>query len=108
MLLLRPATVAVLLAVAPLQCGHTPEAELQEDETPGDALWMLAQTFHAEHRDAAERQTLEFLVERYPASRWAAPARDRLAAMDGAGAAGAGAVASDAGAATASAADGGC
>lgn len=85
-MLLRAATVAVLLAVAPLQCGHTPEAELREDETPGDALWVLAQKFHAEHREEAERQTLEYLVERYPASRWVGAARDRLAAMGGAGA----------------------
>jgi len=96
-MLLRAATVAVLLAVAPLQCGHTPEAELREDETPGDALWALAQRFHAEHRDEAERQTLEYLVERYPASRWFGPARDRLAALGGAGAGAAAAAGADGG-----------
>jgi outer membrane protein assembly factor BamD (BamD/ComL family) len=74
---------AVLLAGAPLQCGHTPEAELQEDETPGDALWKLARQFHDRHDAEAERTTLRYLVERYPASRWAGQAREALAALGG-------------------------
>ena len=55
------ASVAVLAlaasgSTAPIQCGHTPEAELREDETPGDALWVMAQKFHASlvRRRAAE------------------------------------------------------
>ena len=82
---LRAALAAVALlatgASAPLQCGHTPDAELQEDETPGDALWRLAQKFHDRHDAQAERQTLEYQVERYPASRWVSPAKDRLAKL---------------------------
>jgi hypothetical protein len=80
---LRAGLLAALLSsgLAPLQCGQTPEAELQEDETPGDALWRLAQKFHDRHDGAAERQTLQYLVERYPASRWVAPARDELAKL---------------------------
>lgn len=73
-----------LLATAPLQCGHTPDAELREDETPGDALWQLAQRFEAAHDTAGQKRTLEYLVERYPASRWASPARDELAKLGGA------------------------
>jgi len=72
-----------LLATAPMQCGHTPDAELREDETPGDALWQLAQRFQAAHDTAGEKRTLEYLVERYPASRWASPARDELAKLGG-------------------------
>ena len=79
------ALVVVALAAsgstAPLQCGHTPEAELREDETPGDALWTMAQKFHDSHDVAAERATLKYLVERYPASRWVSPARDELAQL---------------------------
>jgi len=85
-MILRAGLIAALAASAssaPLQCGHTPEAELQEDETPGDALWRLAQKFHDRHEPAAERQTLQYLVERYPASRWIAPAKEELAKLPG-------------------------
>ena len=79
-----------LLATAPMQCGHTPDAELREDETPGDALWQLSQRFQATHDTAGEKRTLEYLVERYPASRWASPARDELAKLGGSAADGGG------------------
>lgn len=77
------AMAAGLLATAPLQCGHTPDAELLEDETPGDALWQLAQRFHAAHDVAGEKRTLQYLVERYPSSRWVSPAKDELAKLGG-------------------------
>jgi len=86
-MILRAGLLAALTLTAsnaPLQCGHTPEAELQEDETPGDALWRLAQKFHDRGQTAAERQTLQYLVERYPASRWIAPAKEALARLPGA------------------------
>jgi len=70
-------------STAPMQCGHTPDAELQEDETPGDALWGLAQKFKAAHDDAGEKRTLEYLIERYPASRWVSPAREELSRLGG-------------------------
>ena len=89
---LRAAFVAVALvaagSTAPLQCGHTPEAELREDETPGDALWTMAQKFHDRRDVAAERATLECLVERYPASRWVSPAKDALGHLGAGGDAG--------------------
>ncbi len=77
MLILGP--TVLLLGRAPIQCGETPESELRLDETPGDALWQLAQRFEAEHDEAAARQTMRFLVERYPSSRWARLARESLA-----------------------------
>jgi hypothetical protein len=82
-MLLRVAAAAALLATAPMQCGHTPDAELREDETPGDALWQLSQRFKAAHDDAGEKQTLAYLVERYPSSRWAPAARDEIARLGG-------------------------
>jgi hypothetical protein len=77
------ATVALAASgsAAPIQCGHTPDAELREDETPGDALWAMAQKFHASRDAAAEAATLKYLVERYPASRWVSPARAELAQL---------------------------
>lgn len=80
-MLARAAFAAVVLALAPLQCGHTPEAELREDETPGDALWQLGLKFHESNDLAAEIATLTYLVDRYPASRWQSPARDELARL---------------------------
>lgn len=83
-MLLRAAGLLVALAsVAPLQCGHTSDPELQLDENPGDALWKLAQRFEAAHDTAGEKRTLEYLVEQYPASRWAAAAKEKLAQLGG-------------------------
>jgi hypothetical protein len=76
---LRAAAGVLIVATAPIQCGQTPESELRLDETPGDALWQLAQRFEAEHDEAAARKTMRFLVERYPSSRWARAAREALA-----------------------------
>jgi hypothetical protein len=84
MMFARVALGAALLVSAPIQCGHTPDAELREDETPGDALWRLAQKFREVHDVAAERETLQYLVERYPASRWVGQAREELAHLGGA------------------------
>ncbi len=78
-MMLRAAFGVVLAATAPIQCGQTPESELRLDETPGDALWQLAQRFEAQHDEAAAKQTMRFLVERYPSSRWARAAREALA-----------------------------
>ncbi len=73
-----PVALALASATAPVQCGHAPDPNERREDTPGDALWQLAQRFHDEHDDAAERRTLQYLVERYPSSRWAPAARERL------------------------------
>lgn len=75
--------LVALTSIAPLQCGHTSDPELQLDETPGDALWKLAQRFEAANDQAGERRTLEYLVQEYPASRWAPAAREKLAQLGG-------------------------
>jgi hypothetical protein len=72
----------LLLATAPLQCGHSSDASLREDETPGDALWALAVQFRDAHDEAAEKRTLQYLVSRYPASRWVPAAREELARLE--------------------------
>jgi hypothetical protein len=87
-MLFRAGLAAALLSTAPMQCGHTPDAELQEDETPGDALWQLGQRFKAAQDDAGERRTLAYLVEKYPASRWVPAAREELARLGGPGSGG--------------------
>ena len=67
-----------LLAHAPMQCTHKPDPALRLEDTAGDALWTLAQQFRARHEDAAARETLEYLVERYPSNRHAPEAKDEL------------------------------
>ena len=78
MMMARALYVGLALAVAPVQCGHAPDPNERREDTPGDALWQLAQKFHEEHDDAAEKRTLQYLVERYPSSRWAPAAREQL------------------------------
>jgi hypothetical protein len=69
---------ATMLGTAPIQCGHDGDPALRKDESPADALWDLARRFREAHDDAGATKTLEYLVERYPASRWAPAARDEL------------------------------
>jgi|HubBroStandDraft_6_1064221.scaffolds.fasta_scaffold5414032_1 hypothetical protein len=73
-----PLVVLASIAIAPIQCGHETDPALRQDESPGDALWDLAQRFHDAHDEAAYAETLGYLVQRYPASRWAAAARAEL------------------------------
>jgi hypothetical protein len=79
----RALASVLLLATAPLQCGHTSDASLREDETPGDALWALAAQFRDAHDESAEKKTLQYLVSRYPLSRWVPAAREELARLGG-------------------------
>jgi len=71
-------TLALSLAHAPLQCASEPDHSLRREETPGEALYGLAQQFKAKGNDEAWRQTLEYLVARYPNSRFAEMARQDL------------------------------
>jgi outer membrane protein assembly factor BamD (BamD/ComL family) len=68
----------VALVQAPLQCSHAPDPSLRREDTAGDALWSLAQDFRAKHEDAAARETLKYLLDRYPSSRYAPAAREQL------------------------------
>jgi hypothetical protein len=79
-----PLLVALALSIAPYQCGKTPDPAQRREETPGEALWGLAEQFRAHGDVVARRATLEFLVARYPGSRFASAARDELGADGGA------------------------
>lgn len=70
--------VGMAFATAPLQCGRGPDPGLRQEETAGDALWSLGQTFADAGDDHAARRTYRFLVERYPSSRHAPAAQDEL------------------------------
>ena len=63
---------------APLQCGHGSDSERAREDDAGDALYALAQDFHAKGNDDASKQTLRYLVEHYPSNRHAPAARAEL------------------------------
>lgn len=72
---------ACLLAVslAPFQCARSAGPETRMEDDPAEALYKLSERFHEQGEEAARRQTLDFLIERYPASRFASAAKDDLA-----------------------------
>ena len=78
--------VALFLALAgaslgaPLQCSREEDPALRTYETPPDALYDLAGRFKARGELSAYRETLRFLVERYPNSRFAERAKQELGA----------------------------
>jgi len=69
---------------APYQCGKAPDRSVRE-ETPGEALYHLAQKLKAEGDEQGYVSTLRYIVVRYPASRFAIAARTDLGetAIDG-------------------------
>ena len=63
---------------APMQCGHGGGADGSHADEPGDALYALAQDFHTKGNEEASRQTLQFLLQKYPSNRHAPAARAEL------------------------------
>lgn len=74
---LSSSALVAALGTAPMQCGHGSEGAAREDG-PGDALYALSQDFHAKGNDDAAKQTLRFLVEKYPSNRHVPAARAEL------------------------------
>lgn len=69
---------ALLLAAsfsAPIQCGSKVRPEHRMEDEPGEALYKLAERFAAQGDKKARVETLRFIVERYPTSRFAQAAR---------------------------------
>ena len=71
---------SLVIASAPFQCASDPDPARAREETPGEALYRLAEKFRAEGDEKARRRTLHYLVDRYPSSRFAQTARDDLEA----------------------------
>jgi TolA-binding protein len=69
--------VVFTLSGAPMQCGGGHGDDRHEDDA-GDALWNLAQDFKAKGNHEAAKQTLRYLVEKYPSNRHAPAAREEL------------------------------
>lgn len=66
------------LSLAPYQCAREPDSAMRREETPGEALYGLAESFRESGDERAWRATLEYLVARYPSSRFAVTARADL------------------------------
>ena len=66
--------------LAPFQCASQVPPDRAREDTPGDALFALAERFGEDGDEAGERRTMSFLVERYPDSRHVEAARMWLAA----------------------------
>jgi len=76
--LLGASALVASLGNAPMQCGHGSSSGGARQDQPGDALYALSQDFHAKGNDEASKQTLRFLVEKYPSNRHAPAARAEL------------------------------
>jgi hypothetical protein len=72
------ALAAALASNAPLQCGHKPDPDVRVEEA-GDALWDLAMQLRAQGNEEGARQTLRYLVEKYPSNRHVPAAKADLA-----------------------------
>jgi len=76
-------TIVVLLLGAslnwaPLQCSSEPDPDVRRYETPGEALYGLASELKARGNQAGWRDTLQYLIRRYPNSRFAVRAKQDL------------------------------
>lgn len=81
MMALRVVALSIFCAsasLAPFQCARDPDPSRAREESPGEALYGLAMRFRENGDREAERATLRYIVERYPASRFAARAKDDL------------------------------
>lgn len=65
-------------AAAPYQCGGGGSDSGKPTPNDGDALYDLAQDFHAKGNEEAAKQTLRYLVEHFPSNRHVPAARAEL------------------------------
>lgn len=73
------ALIVAAIELAPYQCARQPDPAERREETPGEALYGLAQEFHEKGDESSYRTTLAYIVRRYPSSRFALMAKDDLA-----------------------------
>ncbi len=72
--LAAPLLLAAALT-APLQCARKPPPEQRTEDDAAEVLYSLAEKFKTEGNAPARAETLRFLVERFPTSRFAESAR---------------------------------
>ncbi len=81
MLARAPVLLMLALTAAPFQCSGETDPSQRMEETPGQALYELAEEFRSQGKHDAWRTTLTRLIQRYPASRFAKMAERDLAAV---------------------------
>jgi hypothetical protein len=77
------ALVLAGLFLAPFQCASPTPPDRAREDTPGDAIYGLAERFGEQGDEDAERRAMQYLLERYPDSRHCEAARLWLAAHPG-------------------------
>ena len=70
--------VTAFATSAPFQCTSQPDPEKAVEDTPGEAIYRLAEEFRATGDEEAWRRTLQYLIQRYPSSRFAVRAKQDL------------------------------
>jgi hypothetical protein len=74
-----PRLAAPLLLVAalqaPFQCGSRVPPEHRVEDDAAETLYKLSEKFKTQGNAGAQAETLRFLVERYPSSRFAEAAK---------------------------------
>lgn len=67
-----------LAALAPFQCGSGTQDMGAPAKSDGDALYDLAQDFHAKGNEEAAHQTLRYLIAHFPSNRHVPAAKAEL------------------------------
>ena len=75
---LGPLLLLAASASAPYQCASRPGPERRLEVEPAEALYDLAQKFKAEGNTKAQAETLQYIVDKFPASRFAVAAKQEL------------------------------
>ncbi len=75
---MRALVLFAALSLAPFQCASDPDPERSMEDSAPRALWDLSERFREQDDDRARRETLEWLIERYPSSRYARRAERAL------------------------------
>jgi hypothetical protein len=78
---IAPLLLLASLANAPFQCASKAGPERRMEEEPAEALYELAEKFKAEGNPRAQAETLRYLVEKFPGSRFAEAAKQDLSGM---------------------------
>ena len=75
---LSPLLLFASLSAAPYQCASKASPERRTEEEPAEVLYDLAEKFKAEGNARAQAETLRYLVQKFPASRFAEAAKQDL------------------------------
>ena len=75
---LAPLLLFAASANAPYQCASKRGPERRLEVEPAEALYDLAQKFKAEGNTGAQGETLKYIVDKFPGSRFAVAAKEEL------------------------------